>query len=155
MTAAFLALGAFVMVAVWLRYRYRRVTVAGDSMRPTLHPGDRVLVHRTRVDRLARNDLVVFAAPYTAERTWMIKRVLAIPGDPLPRREIPTFWSDPNPSVPANHYVVLGDNPDDSYDSRTFGFLHASGLLGVVISTARSGRERTCAKGSRRTCRGA
>jgi signal peptidase I len=63
----------------------------------------------------------------------MIKRVVAAPGDPVPRRDVPSFWSDTIARIPARHFVVLGDNPSDSYDSRSFGYLHADDLLGVVV----------------------
>jgi signal peptidase I len=124
---------ALAAVAVWVRRQLVTVTVNGDSMLPVLLPGDRVLVRRTRVNRLARDDIVVFARPLTAERTWMIKRVVAAPGDPVPRQDVPSFWSDTIARIPARHFVVLGDNPSDSYDSRSFGYLHADGLLGVVV----------------------
>lgn len=137
MTALLATLLGVAAVVVWLRRRLVTVTVTGDSMLPTLAPGDRVLVRRTRVNRLARNDLVVFAKPLTAERTWLIKRVIAVPGDPVPRRDVPSFWSDTIARIPARHFVVLGDNASDSYDSRSFGYLHADSLLGVVVGTLR------------------
>jgi signal peptidase I len=35
--------------------------------------------------------------------------------------------------VPAGSLVVLGDNADESYDSRHFGYVRASSVLGVVV----------------------
>jgi len=122
------------MVGVWLRCRLIAVTVSGHSMMPTLLPGDRVLVRRTPVRRVGPTDLVVFARPRAIGRSWMIKRVLAVPGDPVPRREIPVLWGYSEARIPANRLVVLGDNPADSYDSRHFGYLNAEALLGVVVA---------------------
>lgn len=121
-------------VVVWLRCGLIVVIVSGHSMAPTLQPGDRVLVRRTPVRRVGRADLVVFTRPRTAERTWMIKRVLAIPGDPVPRREVPVLWGYSEARVPVNRLVVLGDNPTDSYDSRSFGYVSGEAVLGVVIT---------------------
>lgn len=119
-------------VAIWVRRRLVAVTVTGNSMLPRLGPGTRVLVRRTR-DGVARGDIVVFARPRTTERAWMIKRVLAVPGDPVPRREAPVLWGHPGDLIPARHLVVIGDNPAESYDSREFGYLRAEALLGVVV----------------------
>jgi signal peptidase I len=131
--------GALAAVVVWLRRRLVTVTVSGHSMTPTLLPGDRVLVRRTPVRRVGRADLLVFARPRTAERAWMIKRVLAVPGDPVPRREVPVLWGYSESRIPANRLVVLGDNPAESYDSRDFGYVSAEAVLGVMIAQFPSG----------------
>jgi signal peptidase I len=125
---AALALGRFLLV---------RVTVAGWSMAPTLRPGDRVLVRRASARSVRRGDLVVFARPREEARSWMIKRVLAGPGDPVPRAEVPVLWGYREHVVPRGRFVVVGDNPADSYDSRQFGYVHAKGLLGVVVRPGR------------------
>lgn len=127
-------IAALVLITVAvLRTRLVRVTVHGDSMEPTLHAGQRVLIRRTRPTTLNRGDLVVFRRPRDPARTWMIKRVIATPGDPVPRAEVPTLWGHREPLVPADRIVVLGDNPTVSYDSRQFGYVHADTMLGVVI----------------------
>lgn len=76
---------------------FRRVVVEGDSMRPTLVPGDRVVAVRCRRPR--PGDLVVLADPRLAART-LVKRVAA---------------------VAPGAVSVVGDAPDASTDSRTFG----------------------------------
>ena len=132
-----LAVVALVTLGV-LRARLVRVTVHGDSMAPTLRNGERVLVRRTRPETLNRGDLVVFRRPREPARSWMVKRVLAAPGDPLPRVEIPNLWSSRDTVVPADHLLVIGDNLAVSYDSRQFGFIHRGTVLGVVIRGAAS-----------------
>ena len=133
MTVAAVVLVAVLAVVVLARVCLVRVTVAGSSMAPTLRPGDRVLVRRTTARSVRRGDLVVFARPREQERTWMIKRVLAVPGDAVPRSEVPVLWGYRDPVVPRGRFVVVGDNPADSYDSRQFGYVRAEGLLGVVV----------------------
>ncbi|MGH9178087.1 MAG: nickel-type superoxide dismutase maturation protease [Acidimicrobiales bacterium] len=75
----------------------RRVAVEGDSMRPTLLPGDRVVAVRCRRGR--PGDLVVLVDPRDADRL-LVKRVTA--------------------AGPEGH-TVAGDNEAASTDSRTFG----------------------------------
>jgi signal peptidase I len=134
MTAGAAGMAVVVLVALGvLRARLVRVTVHGDSMAPTLRHGERVLVRRTRLEALNRGDLVVFRRPREQTRSWMVKRVLAAPGDPLPRAEVPNLWSYRGAVVPVDRLVVLGDNLAVSYDSRQFGFIHGASVLGVVI----------------------
>jgi signal peptidase I len=69
---------------------------------------------------------------------WLVKRIASIGGDAVPDVLIPRTGPAPG-RVPAGHVVVLGDNPDYSYDSRRFGYLPGKAVLGVVIGHSRSG----------------
>lgn len=140
-----LGLAAGTLFAVLaLRSEYTLVTVTGDSMWPTLAPGDRVLVRRACLGRIRRGQVIVFEAPgadgYRADappgrtraaRKWMIKRVAAVPGDPRPDDILPATAGK---QVPPGKFVVLGDNPAWSHDSRHIGYVPGDRLLGVVIS---------------------
>lgn len=127
--AAVPALASVPTMALWVRRRLVLVTVEGTSMEPTLHPGDRVLVHRRPLSRVRRGDVVVIEPPDRRRREWHIKRVLALPGDPVPR-------GIPAPAgvlrVPPDALVVLGDAAVSS-DSRQHGFFSAADLLGVMV----------------------
>ena len=67
------------------------------------------------------------------DRSWMLKRAAAVPGDPIPRDQIPALRHVPEPMVPAGHLVVLGDNAAASLDSRQFGYVTRERLLGVAV----------------------
>lgn len=147
------AIALVVASCLWvLRRRLAVVTVVGDSMWPTYTSGDRVLVRRVPLGGL-RNGLVVvvekpaedgrwLTAPPRGPkgpREWIIKRVVALPGDSWAgsmelgqfepsERAIPA-----DTPVPAGSFVVQGDNPLGSYDSRIFGYCPADRLLGVVV----------------------
>ncbi|GGS97562.1 S26 family signal peptidase [Nonomuraea spiralis] len=124
--------------AVWLRRRYVVVTVHGESMLPAYRPGERVLVRRTSSRSLRTGQVVILGADPGGDRTvtgarWIIKRVAAVPGDPIPRDTVPALRTAPGTRVPTGRLVVLGDNANRSYDSRHSGYLTADRLLGVVL----------------------
>jgi len=88
--------------------------VAGESMRPTLRAGDRVLVDRWTYGRRGPRvgEVVLLEGPSTVP---MIKRVARFPGK---TRDV--VW-------------VVGDNARDSEDSRTFGPLPVERVRGRVV----------------------
>ncbi|MEN3539172.1 S26 family signal peptidase [Microbispora sp. ZYX-F-249] len=110
--------------------------VAEDG--PTLLPG-RTVREEHREPRLRLADMGGRSAwPPGAEDTVsrIVKRVAAVPGDPVPdsvpRRAGETL-------VPAGCLVLLGDNPDESVDSRHFGYVPANSMVGKVIRTLSGG----------------
>ncbi|HEX6870848.1 MAG TPA: S26 family signal peptidase [Micromonosporaceae bacterium] len=138
------ALAVLFAGALVLRLRFVAVQVEGVSMEPTFHGGQWVLVRRTSVSRLRRGQVVVVALRPESEPPievgdppWMIKRVAALPGDPVPRVEVPALTHVPEPTVPADRLVLLGDNPAASHDSRRHGYFDADTLLGVVVRVLR------------------
>lgn len=70
--------------------------------------------------------------PDPARGVWIIKRIVAAPGDPLPEPAAAACGQTPGTPVPAGRFVVFGDGPV-SYDSRAWGFLPAERMLGVVV----------------------
>ena len=118
-----------------LRRRLLVVRVDGGSMRPALEPGDRVLVSRVRAGgRIAVGDVVVFRVPGTpaGHEGRLIKRVAAVPGDPVPAVVAPAVDPAAAERVPARSLVVLGD-ARDSTDSRDWGYLPDSLVVGVML----------------------
>ena len=125
------------MAARWL---YSVVTVYGTSMEPELAHGDRLLARRCGIRWLRPGQLVVFSEPGiphsrpasltgAGQGLWVIKRVAAIPGDPVPEA-IRTAVGGAA-VVPAKAILVLGNAPD-SRDSRQWGFVTSRQLLGVA-----------------------
>ncbi|WUJ17659.1 S26 family signal peptidase [Streptomyces sp. NBC_00390] len=135
------ALCALLMTAtlatVHIRKSFLVVAVQGSSMAPTLRDGERVVVRRRPLARVSRGDVVVLKPPHTSGpyatdhdgAGWNIKRVAAVPGEPVPDG---TAGAGPRTTVPPGSLVVLGDNPD-SIDSRHRGFFPGDQLLGTAV----------------------
>ena len=104
---AVLLAGASVVGAVLVRPR--RVAVEGRSMEPTLAPGDRLIVVRART--LHAGDVVAVRDPRDPAHI-LVKRIGAVLEDEV---------------------VVRGDNPEASTDSRTFGPVPSSAVVGRVV----------------------
>lgn len=141
MTATLVTVGMVLAAAGgvlgWVRRRWMIVVVDGPSMAPTLAPGARLVVRRTAAATIRLGDVVVADAPSPGPQRLIVKRVVAVPGDPVPAT-VPALAS-PGATVPAGRYLLLGDNPADSRDSRVFGYLPAERVRGVVVRAVGSG----------------
>ncbi len=123
------------------------VKVDGDSMFPTLHNGDRVLVSRG-YDVAQRGDIISFAALIDGRRDTLIKRVVALGGDTVevigdtvvvngikdaetyPVLKGSGLFRIAPFRVPAGTVYVMGDNRPVSLDSRFFGPVYLSDIRG-------------------------
>lgn len=153
MWSCLLGVLSIALLLALVRQRYTVVTVLGSSMVPTLWPGDRVVVRRVAAGRLRVDQVVVIERPgegggwhtprYGARvrREWMVKRVVALPGDPRPDG-LPDTTDAGSVRVPAGALVVLGDNASESYDSRQIGYVPADRLLGIVTRRIQPGSAR-------------
>jgi len=105
--------------AAWATWRRPfRVLVEGESMAPTLRPGDQLLC--VRRGRIRRGDVVV-VLPATRDFE-MVKRVTALPGDLVGERVLG-----------EDEYLVEGDDPTSSTDGRAFGPVGRGDIAGVAL----------------------
>ena len=101
-------------ILLWLIGRRRRFIIQGDSMLPTLEPGEWVLVEPDFYDQeLPEPGQVVLVEHPHRDGYIMIKRIA---------------------SVEEERVTVLGDNPANSTDSRHFGPVHKDQLRARVWS---------------------
>lgn len=131
------------VLALRARRRWMVVTVEGNSMAPTLQHGQRLLARRLGRSRsggpgFSRSDIVVFVLPpeqaralVTEDLVHRVKRVAAIPGDPVPEWARQALSADASTRVPEGKVVVSGDNPR-SQDSRQLGYIDADAIVAVV-----------------------
>ena len=84
--------------------------IEGESMWPTLDEGNTVLVKRTRTFR--EGDIVLAKHPYKSS-VKIVKRVAEI--------------------LPDGALILKGDNPVESTDSRSFGSILKSDVVGRVV----------------------
>ncbi|MCL5010168.1 MAG: signal peptidase I [Patescibacteria group bacterium] len=147
-----LAASVFLVIYIFL---FRPFEVDGLSMFPTFHNGDYVLTNliTLKLGNIKRGDVVVFVAPPDHQKDF-IKRIIGLPGDtimlkngnvylnnhrlnesrylgPNVKTYGETFLEDGQTiTVPPNEYFVMGDNRPYSSDSRDWGFVKRSELIG-------------------------
>ena len=122
-------------------------TVNGESMSPTINSGDYLLYLKTK--DYTRNDIIAFKY----EDKYLVKRVIGISGDSIKFKDFSVYLNNNLLTedyintdnilyygsnsvtyiVPSESCYVLGDNRAKSYDSRSFGVVNTSQVVGKVI----------------------
>lgn len=127
-----------------------RIRVESISMQPTLYAGNYVLVNKLayRWGKPSRGDVIVFHYPPDPEQVPYIKRVIGLPGDHIqiadgkvringqvldePYLKVATIqggeWV-----VPEQSLFVMGDNRNNSSDSRSWGMVPYENIIGKAM----------------------
>jgi len=144
--------GALVVALVIRAFFLAAFYIPSESMVPTLEKGDRVLVNKLsyKLHDVNRGDVVVFERPPNEPDNGikdLIKRVIALPGETIEVRDCKVLingnpldepyvkqWSRTCTFAPKvvgeNEVFVMGDNRDDSQDSRFFGAISQNLIVG-------------------------
>lgn len=148
----------FVIVAVWVVITFvgQRTEVSGDSMYNTLEDGDNLWIDKLsyRFKDPERFDIVVF--PYHDSEVFYIKRIIGLPGETIRIDEEGNIYingeileedygyetispnmigrADEEIKLGEDEYFVMGDNRNDSKDSRfeEVGNIHRDEFEGKV-----------------------
>lgn len=152
----FLIIVVFILFGV---FAVQPVVVEGTSMLPQLNDGERLLVNKlvyykiqgVSWGHLERGDIVVFWFPKEPDKSY-VKRIIGLPGEMVEVRNgkvyidgqelnedyldtehnqsLPTF---PAKRVEEHHYFVMGDNRDNSSDSRYWGLVPEKYIYGKAF----------------------
>jgi len=134
--------------------------IPSGNMIPTLVVGDHIIADLKyyESDKPQRGDIIVFKYPEDLRRDFL-KRVIAIEGDVIESKNKEVYvngkpvnepyvqhtdssihpgGTDPRDNfgpyiVPKEKYFVLGDNRDQSYDSRYWGFVDKNQIRGKAL----------------------
>jgi len=134
----------YLLIRTFLFENYR---VVGTSMNPTLENGEFLVVNKLdyRLHQPQRGDIIVFTDPVSPDRK-LIKRVIGLPGETVEIKNggvliEQQFLDEPYLEDPGNssraasvlaegQYFVLGDNRNNSSDSRSWGTLPRERIVG-------------------------
>lgn len=156
MRDVFLIIVVFILFGVFVA---QPVVVEGTSMVPQLQDGERLLVNKLiyyKIESVSwghieRGDIVVFWFPREPDKSY-VKRVIGLPGEMVEIRDgkvlidgveldenyldiehnksLPSF---PPRKVDEHFYFVMGDNRDNSSDSRYWGLVPEKYIYGKAF----------------------
>jgi signal peptidase I len=139
-------LGIAVTIALVVRAAVNIYSIPSASMAPTLQAGDQIVVTRYFHGAPKRGDVIVFQSLLQPDEL-LVKRIVGVPGDlvdsrlgclriggytlpePYVLRQAATGAIEPQ-VIPGECYFVLGDNRDDSLDSRSWGVVPRARIVG-------------------------
>lgn len=147
-----LSLGIAVVGALLFQnYVYAQTEVHNVSMQNTLVEGQRLIEDKWsyRFHGPKQGDIVIINGPEYDSR--LVKRVIALPGQTIDFKDGDVYVDGvkldegyvkgetyPNVvavpyTVPADHVFVMGDNRENSFDSRSFGPVALDSLEGKAV----------------------
>ena len=120
--------------------------VEGSSMETNLHNGQRLIVVKASYwfGEPQRGDIIIFSHPVVEGKT-LVKRVIGLPGEQIEIKEGIVYIDDvpldepyiqgttsslSKREVPEGYYFVMGDNRPASSDSRSWGPIPESCIIG-------------------------
>lgn len=136
--------------------------VAGVSMEPALMAGDTIVVDDNFFENNTPQQRDMVAISLKNRKNPMVKRIVGTPGDTVTfhddilrvneqaiRKINPMKWKTTIKQmkhyrgiIPARTFLILGDNPRNSRDSRKLGLISADQLIGKVVLVTRQDADR-------------
>ncbi|MCX8032953.1 MAG: signal peptidase I [Thermoleophilia bacterium] len=147
----FIVVAAFAIAMLVQAFVVKPFTIHQISMQPTLLEGDRILLSRLTYHfrEPKPGDIIVFHSP-VVEGEDLVKRIVAVEGDRVAikdgvlyvngvARDEPYLFERPfrgdmaELTVPEGKVFVLGDNRNNSGDSRFFGPIDKDLIIGCAL----------------------
>jgi len=144
---------AFVLALLVQQFIVKPFAIPSPSMEPTLVEGDRVLVNRLvyHFHPPRRGDVIVFHPPGRPGSDPFIKRVIGVGGDTVSVRggvlflngvaqdepyikEYPIENDYPETAISTGYVWAMGDNRNNSGDSRVFGPVSLDAIMGEAFA---------------------
>ncbi|HLL61040.1 MAG TPA: signal peptidase I [Candidatus Nitrosocosmicus sp.] len=138
------------ILSIFNLFYFKPVQVKGRSMEPTYHNGTYLMTSLIPTNKsLTRDEVIIFKSPVNPN-VENIKRVVGIPGDTIAMKNGYLYVNEKkfkdvrnisqnsfirdneNVTIPENKYFVLGDNPEFSADSRTWGFVPREYIISKI-----------------------
>lgn len=148
------AMSVFVIVYLFFLQPHQ---VVGNSMLPNFHDKEYILTDKIsyRFREPTRGEIVIFKSPEDKDKDF-IKRIIALPHEKIRiaegrifvnNKELREDYLDPDSrtssgkflaetqeiTIPSGEYIVLGDNRLNSSDSRAWGTINASKIIGKAL----------------------
>ncbi len=149
-----IALISVVLLIALIIFVGKPLLVNGDSMLPSFRSGEVVIVDQISFSNqkmIRRFDVVAAKFPADPDKTKLIKRVIGLPGEKVAVKDThifidgraltepyqPRFGQAPYPEIASvtlrdDEYFLAGDNRPGSSDSRLWGPVARSDILGRV-----------------------
>ena len=147
-----IVVAAFAIAMLVQSFLVKPFTIHQISMQPTLFDGDRILFNRVvyHFRDPASGDVIVFRSPVTEGEDLVKRIVVAVAGDTVavndgrlyvngvaqdePYLSEQDFAGDyPETVIPTGHVFVMGDNRNNSGDSRLFGPIDTDSIIGKAF----------------------
>lgn len=139
---------SLLIIYLLFRFVFISIKVDGSSMEPTFDNGESGLMFRTNlINHPQLFDVVVFNGENNYQENFLIiKRIMGMPHDTVEiknnevyinYKKVDDSWRNSNTiledlptfTVPEDHYFVLGDNRNNSRDSRSVGFISKDDII--------------------------
>ena len=129
------------VVCIVFCFNFKFVKIDGESMYPHYYDGQYVLIDKD-FENLEYNDIIVFKI----DDGYAVKRIVAVADDTVSLSNKSVYINgvkfspytyngriDKNYQLTPNNYFVIGDNHLVSYDSRDYGPINKSQIIGKVV----------------------